>query len=261
MIPHIALTQHFQGLQSVFMHLNKRPDSQKCQIDQASPALCICEYLADLVADTYDGLSRATQEAKLEAEIKSKPHVCQCADLIKSLQGSSADSREQRECSGKAQESCGVRRWHNGPTEVKASQVFTQDSSPCLSLLKMGLLLFSFSATVSWINVYSSAVTALQFMPLPPHCGISLNSFCLIFYLIIKEIKKNLMIIFLFLSQLTSGGRPHYYVSYRRSPFAQMKLPKYSLPKVGMPISAHRSFDCTEDLESNTSNCKMMCSE
>ncbi|XP_050813939.1 VPS10 domain-containing receptor SorCS1-like isoform X1 [Gopherus flavomarginatus] len=31
--------------------------------------------------------------------------------------------------------------------------------------------------------------------------------------------------------QLTSGGRPHYYVSYRRSVFAQMKLPKYSLPK------------------------------
>ncbi|MEE6486952.1 hypothetical protein FKM82_014740 [Ascaphus truei] len=31
--------------------------------------------------------------------------------------------------------------------------------------------------------------------------------------------------------QLTSGGRPHYYVSYRRDPFAQMKLPKYSLPK------------------------------
>ena len=34
------------------------------------------------------------------------------------------------------------------------------------------------------------------------------------------------------LLQLTSGGRPHYYVSYRRSPFAQMKLPKYALPKV-----------------------------
>lgn len=32
--------------------------------------------------------------------------------------------------------------------------------------------------------------------------------------------------------QLTSGGRPHYYVSYRRSTFAQMKLPKYALPKV-----------------------------
>uniref|UniRef100_A0A6I8PNT2 VPS10 domain-containing receptor SorCS1 n=1 Tax=Ornithorhynchus anatinus TaxID=9258 RepID=A0A6I8PNT2_ORNAN len=32
--------------------------------------------------------------------------------------------------------------------------------------------------------------------------------------------------------QLTSGGRPHYYVSYRRNAFAQMKLPKYSLPKV-----------------------------
>uniref|UniRef100_A0A8C3INX8 VPS10 domain-containing receptor SorCS1 n=1 Tax=Chrysemys picta bellii TaxID=8478 RepID=A0A8C3INX8_CHRPI len=31
--------------------------------------------------------------------------------------------------------------------------------------------------------------------------------------------------------QLTSGGRPHYYVSYRRNTFAQMKLPKYSLPK------------------------------
>ncbi|XP_058045097.1 VPS10 domain-containing receptor SorCS1 [Ahaetulla prasina] len=31
--------------------------------------------------------------------------------------------------------------------------------------------------------------------------------------------------------QLTSGGRPHYYVSYRRNTFAQMKLPKYALPK------------------------------
>uniref|UniRef100_A0A8D0BPK6 Sortilin related VPS10 domain containing receptor 1 n=1 Tax=Salvator merianae TaxID=96440 RepID=A0A8D0BPK6_SALMN len=31
--------------------------------------------------------------------------------------------------------------------------------------------------------------------------------------------------------QLTSGGRPHYYVSYRRNAFAQMKLPKYALPK------------------------------
>ncbi|KFO32356.1 VPS10 domain-containing receptor SorCS1 [Fukomys damarensis] len=31
--------------------------------------------------------------------------------------------------------------------------------------------------------------------------------------------------------QLTSGGRPHYYVSYRRSAFARMKLPKYALPK------------------------------
>ncbi|XP_018082701.1 VPS10 domain-containing receptor SorCS1 isoform X1 [Xenopus laevis] len=31
--------------------------------------------------------------------------------------------------------------------------------------------------------------------------------------------------------QLTSGGRPHYFVSYRREPFAQMKLPKYSMPK------------------------------
>ncbi|XP_054238547.1 VPS10 domain-containing receptor SorCS1 [Indicator indicator] len=31
--------------------------------------------------------------------------------------------------------------------------------------------------------------------------------------------------------QLTSGGRPRYYVSYRRNAFTQMKLPKYSLPK------------------------------
>ncbi|KAM3912701.1 VPS10 domain-containing receptor SorCS1 isoform 1-T1 [Leptodactylus fuscus] len=31
--------------------------------------------------------------------------------------------------------------------------------------------------------------------------------------------------------QLTSGGRPHYYVSYRREPFIPMKLPKYALPK------------------------------
>ncbi|XP_053927854.1 VPS10 domain-containing receptor SorCS1 isoform X4 [Cuculus canorus] len=31
--------------------------------------------------------------------------------------------------------------------------------------------------------------------------------------------------------QLTSGGRPHYYVSYRRNAFTPMKLPKYSLPK------------------------------
>ncbi|XP_069467857.1 VPS10 domain-containing receptor SorCS1-like isoform X3 [Ambystoma mexicanum] len=31
--------------------------------------------------------------------------------------------------------------------------------------------------------------------------------------------------------QLTSGGRPHYYVSYKKEGFSQMKLPKYSLPK------------------------------
>ncbi|XP_030308973.1 VPS10 domain-containing receptor SorCS1 [Calypte anna] len=31
--------------------------------------------------------------------------------------------------------------------------------------------------------------------------------------------------------QFTSGGRPHYYVSYRRNAFTLMKLPKYSLPK------------------------------
>ena len=37
---------------------------------------------------------------------------------------------------------------------------------------------------------------------------------------------------FVFIIQLTSGGRPHYYVSYRRNAFAQMKLPKYALPKV-----------------------------
>ena len=37
---------------------------------------------------------------------------------------------------------------------------------------------------------------------------------------------------FAFALQLTSGGRPHYYVSYRRNAFAQMKLPKYALPKV-----------------------------
>lgn len=36
----------------------------------------------------------------------------------------------------------------------------------------------------------------------------------------------------MFTLQLTSGGRPHYYVSYRRNAFAQMKLPKYALPKV-----------------------------
>lgn len=96
MIPHIAVTQHFQGLPSVLTHLNVWPDSQKCQIDRVSPALHICEYLADLVADTSDGLSRATQEPKLEAAIEMKPHVCQSADLTNSLQGSSADSKEQR---------------------------------------------------------------------------------------------------------------------------------------------------------------------
>uniref|UniRef100_A0A5F8HH65 Sortilin related VPS10 domain containing receptor 3 n=1 Tax=Monodelphis domestica TaxID=13616 RepID=A0A5F8HH65_MONDO len=31
--------------------------------------------------------------------------------------------------------------------------------------------------------------------------------------------------------QVTSSGRASYYVSYRREPFAQIKLPKYSLPK------------------------------
>lgn len=32
--------------------------------------------------------------------------------------------------------------------------------------------------------------------------------------------------------QVTTGGRASYYVSYRREAFAQIKLPKYSLPKV-----------------------------
>ncbi|KFP90017.1 VPS10 domain-containing receptor SorCS3, partial [Apaloderma vittatum] len=31
--------------------------------------------------------------------------------------------------------------------------------------------------------------------------------------------------------EVTAGGRANYYVSYRREPFAQIKLPKYSLPK------------------------------
>uniref|UniRef100_A0A8B9DNH0 VPS10 domain-containing receptor SorCS1 n=1 Tax=Anser cygnoides TaxID=8845 RepID=A0A8B9DNH0_ANSCY len=41
--------------------------------------------------------------------------------------------------------------------------------------------------------------------------------------------------------QLTSGGRPHYYVSYRRNAFTQMKLPKYSLPKDMHVISTDES--------------------
>lgn len=35
-----------------------------------------------------------------------------------------------------------------------------------------------------------------------------------------------------FFFQATSGGRASYYVSYKREAFAQIKLPKYSLPKV-----------------------------
>ncbi|RXM29356.1 VPS10 domain-containing receptor SorCS1 [Acipenser ruthenus] len=38
--------------------------------------------------------------------------------------------------------------------------------------------------------------------------------------------------------QVTTGGRPAYYVSYRREGFAQMKLPKYTLPKDMHVISA-----------------------
>lgn len=34
------------------------------------------------------------------------------------------------------------------------------------------------------------------------------------------------------MTQVTTGGRASYYVSYRREAFAQIKLPKYSLPKV-----------------------------
>ncbi|XP_043911474.1 VPS10 domain-containing receptor SorCS1-like [Protopterus annectens] len=37
--------------------------------------------------------------------------------------------------------------------------------------------------------------------------------------------------------QVTSGGRPNYYVSYKREAFAPMKLPKYSLPKNMQVIS------------------------
>ncbi|KAF7253641.1 VPS10 domain-containing receptor SorCS3 [Varanus komodoensis] len=33
------------------------------------------------------------------------------------------------------------------------------------------------------------------------------------------------------LFQVTAGGRANYYVSYKRDPFTQIKLPKYSLPK------------------------------
>lgn len=36
--------------------------------------------------------------------------------------------------------------------------------------------------------------------------------------------------------QVTTSGRANYYVSYRREPFAQIKLPKYSLPKVSAPF-------------------------
>eukprot|EP00076_Gallus_gallus_P022914 XP_015144468.1 VPS10 domain-containing receptor SorCS1 isoform X2 [Gallus gallus] len=41
--------------------------------------------------------------------------------------------------------------------------------------------------------------------------------------------------------QLTSGGRPHYYVSYRRNAFTPIKLPKYSLPKDMHVISTDES--------------------
>lgn len=67
------------------------------QLSFSSPTFHICEYLVDLVADTYDGLFRATKEPKLEAEIKIKPRVCQSVGLTSSLQGSSADGKEQSE--------------------------------------------------------------------------------------------------------------------------------------------------------------------
>ncbi|XP_048801196.1 VPS10 domain-containing receptor SorCS1-like isoform X1 [Lagopus muta] len=41
--------------------------------------------------------------------------------------------------------------------------------------------------------------------------------------------------------QVTSGGRPHYYVSYRRNAFTPIKLPKYSLPKDMHVISTDES--------------------
>lgn len=65
------------------------------QLSFSSPTFHICEYLVDLVADTYDSLFRATKEPKLEAEIKIKPRVCQSVGLTSSLQGSSADGKEQ----------------------------------------------------------------------------------------------------------------------------------------------------------------------
>uniref|UniRef100_A0A8C9FY82 VPS10 domain-containing protein n=1 Tax=Pavo cristatus TaxID=9049 RepID=A0A8C9FY82_PAVCR len=40
--------------------------------------------------------------------------------------------------------------------------------------------------------------------------------------------------------QVTAGGRANYYVSYRREPFAQIKLPKYSLPKVSSRVVIFR---------------------
>lgn len=40
------------------------------------------------------------------------------------------------------------------------------------------------------------------------------------------------MLLFLLISQVTTGNRTKHYVSYRRNEFVQMRFPKYALPKV-----------------------------
>lgn len=124
-------------------------------------------------------------------------------------------------------------------------------------------LVFSFS--LCGINVYSSAVTALQFKSLPPHCGISLNSFCLIFFLIIKKEGKP-----------DDDNFPAFLVADIRRKTTLLRVLQEEpictdeaakvLPAQGRLLLqnayvGYRYFDCTEDLESNTSNCKMTSSE
>lgn len=41
-----------------------------------------------------------------------------------------------------------------------------------------------------------------------------------------------LLLLFLLISQVTTGNRTKHYVSYQRNEFVQMRFPKYALPKV-----------------------------
>lgn len=108
------------------------------------------------------GLCRATQEPDLEIDIEIKHHVCQSA----SLTNRPHQLYKQKTACFVVRGEQMVIRWHNGLNEAKVtpSQYFHLKFWPLSLFVEKGIsLTLYFSATVSWINGYSSPVPALEF--------------------------------------------------------------------------------------------------
>lgn len=61
-------------------------------------------------------------------------------------------------------------------------------------------------------------------------------SFSVIFILLFFCGEKDTLLSF----QVPIGGQSVHYVSYKRNAFYPMKLPKYTLPKVRLPVDVHQ---------------------